>query len=231
MAGGVAHIVEVVVLAAGAHAFLRRDGAYVRALLQAGKDVLELHHPGIGEHQGRVVARDQRRRRHDLVPARRKIIQEGRPNVVDAAHEISLSRWCPALRPSLYREFACNGIARNGIAAPRIAAYLPLPIVLHDGERAGVRGRCPHRRLNGAFLYQAANTTAPQSPHVALPLTLTLSPRREERRGERGRAHSSRCAKGNPSAIDQLFYPAPGAPALARRSERALPAVRIGTPR
>ena len=29
----------------------------------------------------------------------------------------------------------------------------------------------------------------PEGPHVPLPLTLTLSPRREERRGERGRAH------------------------------------------
>ena len=28
-----------------------------------------------------------------------------------------------------------------------------------------------------------------QSPHAPLPLTLALSPRREERRGERGRAH------------------------------------------
>ena len=70
MARGVADIVEVVVLAAGAHAFLRGGGALIGPLLDAGEDVLELHHAGIGEHQGRVVARHQRRRRHDLVAVR-----------------------------------------------------------------------------------------------------------------------------------------------------------------
>ena len=57
----VADIVEIIVLAAGAHAFLRRRGAPVRTLLDAGEHILELHHPGIGEHQRRVVARDERR--------------------------------------------------------------------------------------------------------------------------------------------------------------------------
>ena len=85
----VADIVEVVVLAAGAHAFLRGRGAHVGALLQAGEDVLELHHPGIGEHQGRVVARDERRRGHGLVAVLGKIVEEARPDLVDAAHECS----------------------------------------------------------------------------------------------------------------------------------------------
>ena len=83
----VADIVEVVVLAARAHAFLRRDGARIGALFQAGEDVLELHHPGIGEHQGRVVARDERRRGHDLVAVLGKIVEEARPDIVDAAHD------------------------------------------------------------------------------------------------------------------------------------------------
>ena len=86
MPRGVADIVEVVVLAAGAHAFLRRHGARVRAFFQPGEDVLELHHPGIGEHQGRVVARHQRRRRHDLVAVVGKEVQKCRPDLVDAAH-------------------------------------------------------------------------------------------------------------------------------------------------
>ena len=84
--GGVADIVEVVVLAAGAHAFLRRDGARIGPLLDAGEDVLELHHAGVGEHQRRVVARHERARRHDLVPVLREIIEKGRPDFVDAAH-------------------------------------------------------------------------------------------------------------------------------------------------
>ena len=67
VAGGVADVLEVVVLAAGAHAFLRGRGARVGPLLGAGEDVLELHHAGVGEQQGRIVARHERRRRHDLV--------------------------------------------------------------------------------------------------------------------------------------------------------------------
>ena len=86
MARGIADIVEVVVLAAGAHAFLRGGGARIGPLFDAGEDVLELHHAGIGEHQGRVVARHERRRRHDFVPVAREKAEEGRPDLVDAAH-------------------------------------------------------------------------------------------------------------------------------------------------
>ena len=93
MARGVADIVEVVVLAAGAHAFLRGGGALVGPLLDAGEDVLELHHAGIGEHQGRVVARHERRRRHDLVAVLRKEIQKFRPDLVDAAHVHPIGKW------------------------------------------------------------------------------------------------------------------------------------------
>ena len=84
--GRVADIVEVVVLAAGAHAFLRGGGARVGPLLDAGEDVLELHHAGIGEHQGRIVARHERARRHGLVAVLGEVIEEGRPDLVDAAH-------------------------------------------------------------------------------------------------------------------------------------------------
>ena len=59
--GGEAHVVEVVVLAAGAHALLRGGGARVVALLAAGEDVLELDHAGVGEQQRRVVLGDERR--------------------------------------------------------------------------------------------------------------------------------------------------------------------------
>ena len=87
VARGVADIVEVVVLAAGAHAFLRRRGPDIGALLDAGEDVLELHHPGVGEHQGRIVARHERARRNDLVPVSGEELEEVRSNLVDAAHE------------------------------------------------------------------------------------------------------------------------------------------------
>ena len=91
VARGVADIVEVVVLAAGAHALLRGDGARKRRLRLAGEIVLELHHAGIGEHQGRVVARHERARRDALVPVLGEIVQERCADVVDARHRRTLS--------------------------------------------------------------------------------------------------------------------------------------------
>ena len=87
VAGGIADIVEVVVLAAGAHAFLRRRRPDVRALLDAGEHVLELHHAGVGEHERRIVARHERTRRHDRMFVPAEELEEARSNVVDAAHE------------------------------------------------------------------------------------------------------------------------------------------------
>ena len=86
VARGIADIVEVVVLAARAHAFLRRRRPVVGTLLDAGEDVLELHHPGVGEHERRVVARHERARRHDVMPVLGEELEEVRSNVVDAAH-------------------------------------------------------------------------------------------------------------------------------------------------
>ena len=83
---------------------------------------------------------------------------------------------------------------RPGTCAER-NAHLPLPIVLHDGERVGVRGRCSHGRFGPIFFAAARNGTVPQGPHALLPLTLALSPRREERRGERGRAYPKRALR------------------------------------
>ena len=85
---GVADVVEVVVLAAGAHALLAGGGAHVVALLQAGEDVLELHHAGVGEHQRRVVARHQRRGGHHLVPSLGEVVEEGGADVVQARHDV-----------------------------------------------------------------------------------------------------------------------------------------------
>ena len=62
VAGGEADVLEVVVLAAGAHALLGGGGAHVVAALLAQEDVLELHHAGVGEEQGRIAARHERTR-------------------------------------------------------------------------------------------------------------------------------------------------------------------------
>ena len=59
MTGGVADVFQVVVLAAGAYALLAAHGAGIGALFLAEEAVLELVHAGVGEQQGRVIARDQ----------------------------------------------------------------------------------------------------------------------------------------------------------------------------
>src|SRR5260370_22398150 len=64
VAFGETDVFEVVVLAAGADAFLARNGAAVVTLLEAEKDVLELVHPGVGEEQGGVVHGDERGTAH-----------------------------------------------------------------------------------------------------------------------------------------------------------------------
>ena len=60
VARGVADVLEVVVLAARAHAALRAGRAHVGALLLAEEHVLELHHAGVGEQQRRIVAGHER---------------------------------------------------------------------------------------------------------------------------------------------------------------------------
>jgi hypothetical protein len=77
----VAHVLQVVVLAAGADALLARRRARVGPLVEAQEHVLELVHPGVGEQQRRVVARHHRARGHDLVALGREEVQEGRADL------------------------------------------------------------------------------------------------------------------------------------------------------
>jgi hypothetical protein len=86
MARGVAHVVQIVVLAARAHAFLRRGRAHVVAMLDAGEQVLELDHARVREHQRRIVARHKRRAVDDFVPVAAEIVEEGRADIVQAGH-------------------------------------------------------------------------------------------------------------------------------------------------
>src|SRR5690606_34908521 len=86
MARSIADIVEIVVLAAGANALLSAGRAHIRSLLHPSEPVLERHHTGAGEHQGRIVARHKRAGGHDLMAVGRKIVKESGPNLVYAAH-------------------------------------------------------------------------------------------------------------------------------------------------
>src|SRR5688572_25220273 len=71
-----AHVFEIVVLAAGAHALLRGGSASIIPLVQPEEHVLELVHASVGEEQRRVIRGDQRGALHDAMSARRKVIQK-----------------------------------------------------------------------------------------------------------------------------------------------------------
>ena len=64
---GIADVFQVIVLAAGADAFLAGGGAGVGTLVKAEEHVLELVHAGIGKQQGGIFPRNQRAGRYDLV--------------------------------------------------------------------------------------------------------------------------------------------------------------------
>ncbi len=57
--GGITHLVEIIVLATGANAFLRGGRTWVHTFLGAEKHILELVHTRIGKKQCRVICRYQ----------------------------------------------------------------------------------------------------------------------------------------------------------------------------
>src|SRR6056297_1080501 len=95
MAGRVADVFEIVVLAAGAHAALRSRCALVIALFGAEEDVLELDHSRIGEKQRRIVARHQRTGAHDSMLAFGEEIEEFAADFGSGFHAIASSRYNP----------------------------------------------------------------------------------------------------------------------------------------
>jgi len=77
-----ADVFQVVVLAAGAHAFVGRGGALVGALLEAEEDFFELVHAGVSEQQRGIPQRDERRAAHTLVALLLEKAQKGFADVV-----------------------------------------------------------------------------------------------------------------------------------------------------
>ena len=89
---GEADVFEIVVLAAGAHAFLGGRGPGVVALFQAEEDVLELVHARVGEQQGRVVLRDEGRRVHLAVSLLNEKVQKFAADFGAGQHEMVWNR-------------------------------------------------------------------------------------------------------------------------------------------
>src|SRR4029077_19268621 len=113
MAVGEADVFQVIVLAAGAHAFLRRRGARVFALLEAQENVLELVHPGVGEQQRRVVRGDERRAAHDAVASVGEKFQEHAADFV-AAQQNALSNLEDEQTPENHYGRRIRGSQRGG---------------------------------------------------------------------------------------------------------------------
>ncbi len=111
VARGVADVVQVVVLAAGADALLRRRGARVGTLVEAEEHVLELVHAGVREQQRRIVARHHRRRGDDGVALRFEELQEGR---TDFCGFHSGTFWGPRRGLAPAGGKACDEVARSG---------------------------------------------------------------------------------------------------------------------
>ena len=76
MSGGVTDILQVVVLTPGTYAALRGSRARIVAFFLAQEQILELHHPGIGKQEGRIIGRHQGTGLHDGVSLAGKIIEE-----------------------------------------------------------------------------------------------------------------------------------------------------------
>ena len=154
MAGGVADIVEVVVLAAGAHAFLHRGGADIGPLLRPGEDVLELHHAGIGEEQGGVVARHQRRGRHHGVAAvarRNPGIRRGRRTGFSWG-EFVTARGQTLSSPQPHAGPPDRGRAGKNEGAPRC------------GSAPSPRSRFPHAQQRNRTLWSDLQSTLRRPP-------------------------------------------------------------------
>jgi len=94
VAAGEADVFEVVVLAAGADAFLRGGSASVVAGLGAEEDIFELIHARVGEEQCGVVGRNERRGVHAAMALALKKPQELFSNLItgqDAHRVLSLA--------------------------------------------------------------------------------------------------------------------------------------------
>ena len=81
MTGGIADVIQVIVLAAGPHTALGRGGSAVMAGIAAQEDILELVHAGIGEQQRGVVVGDQGAGGHHLVALSAEILEKRRADL------------------------------------------------------------------------------------------------------------------------------------------------------
>jgi hypothetical protein len=72
------YVLQIVVFARDANHLLTAGGARIGTNVFAGENVLELHHPRVGEHQRRIVLRNERRARDDVMSLRAEEVEKCR---------------------------------------------------------------------------------------------------------------------------------------------------------
>ena len=154
MAGGVADVFQVVVLAAGAHAALGGGGALIGARVAAGEDVLELHHARIGEQQRVVVDRDQWAAGDHLMAVVTEIVQEEFAKVGAADHGRGSSRWMDAVQVRGSNRWRIWSRVKPCWRNNRVCWRRP---AASTGIRAWKRLRCRVRRVRGQSFSSVAS--------------------------------------------------------------------------
>ena len=137
---GVADIVQVVVLAARAHALLTAGGARIRRRGRAGEVVLERHHARVDEHQRRVVLGHQGGRMDLRMAVGREGVQEGRADLFQTGHGSFAAGegFVRGGNRASYRALAPNASPRRGRRSVQDGAGRPIDGGRETVENTGV---------------------------------------------------------------------------------------------
>ena len=142
MARGAPDVLEVVVLATGAHALLRGRRAHVISALLAEEHALELHHPRVGEEQRRVLGGHERRGAHHGVAVLPEVLEKAPSKIAAGNHKYPRRGAAPPFRTSprnqLRRQSRRSKRRRQGAG---LSLWLGLLIIRCRGR--GRRGRRP----------------------------------------------------------------------------------------
>ena len=118
VACGMAHLLEIVMLAAGTHAFLRsRSAASESWLLQSQKDFLELDHSRVGEQQRRIITRHERGAWPNGVTRASEIVEETKSDLSSLhrrEYRASVARSLLLVSPKRVRGYSAAGASAGG---------------------------------------------------------------------------------------------------------------------
>src|SRR5690349_7835899 len=112
---GFSDFVEVVMLAAGADALLRRCGAHVLALVAPQERIFELIHARVGEQQRGIVRGQKRRGAHGRVAVLLEVFQKNLAYFVTCHCDSSLAIWIEECTHLVRDEFKLKALPQQVI--------------------------------------------------------------------------------------------------------------------